>query len=142
MESHCSESLISTDGGRRGRAPSHSHPDTHTRVHRQWHSSTERAHYILSLSYHQGPDHTVGQRPATGGHVLACSRVRRSNTGGFISSSSSQLPGPDISSWCYCFASVLLSCPFLSTTARWKGLLSQEVCVCVCVCGKKGRGFV
>lgn len=137
MESHY-ESLISTDGAHRGRTPSHTHTHSHTRMHRQWlSSSTERAHYILSPSYHQGPDHTVGRRPATGGHVLACSRVRRGNTGGFISSSSSQLPGPDISWWCYCLASALLSCPFLSTTARWKGLLSQEA-----FRGEKGSGVV
>lgn len=114
----------------------HTHTQSHTRMHRQWlsSSSSERAHYILSPSSHQGPDHTVGRRPAAGGHVLACSRVRRGNAGGFISSSSSQLPRPDISWWCYCLASALLSCPFLSTTARWKGLLSREGC------GVKARG--
>lgn len=94
-----------------------------TCFHRSRLSSPAWAHYIpptLLHHDHQGPDHTVGQRPATGGHVLAFSRVRN-NTSGLISSSTSQLPGPDISSLCYCFAWVLLSCPFLSTTALRKG---------------------
>lgn len=93
-----------------------------------------------SYHSHQGPDHTVGRRPATGGHVLAFSRVR--NTSGLISSSTSQIPGPDISSPCYCFAWALLSCPFLSTTALRRGLHSQAGCVCgirwLCVSGGWG----
>lgn len=86
-------------------------------------SSPDWAHCIPptpSHHYHQGPDHTVGRHPATGSHVLAFSRVRNNNSSGLISSSTSQLPGPDISSWCYCFAWVLLSRPFLSTTVLRK----------------------
>lgn len=112
---------------------------THTHIHknssnRPQPSSPDWAHYIPrtpSHHYRQGPDHTVGRRPATGVHVLAFSRVRNNNTSGLISSSTSQLPGPDISSRCYCFAWTLLSCPFLSTTALRKGLHSQEVGACL-----------
>ncbi len=113
------------------------HTHTYTRktcANRPRPSSTDWAHYILptpSHHYHQGPDHTVGRRPATGGHVLAFSRVRNNNTSGLISSSTSQHPGPDISSQCYCFAWALLSCPFLSTTALRKGLHSRGVGACL-----------
>lgn len=110
------------------------HTCEHTHAHTPADISTAVQTRLItshSPSYHshQGPDHTVGRRPATGGRVLAFSRVR--NTSGLISSSTSQIPGPDISSRCYCFAWALLSCPFLSTTALRKGLHSQAGCVCV-----------
>lgn len=141
VESHYNRPLISTNREHRRRAPCNTHASMHAHTHthktcsdRQRPSSPDWAHYIPptpSHHHHQGPDHTVGRRPAAGGRVLAFSRVRNNNTSGLISSSTSQLPGPDISSRCYCFAWALLSCPFLSTTALRKGLRSRGVGACL-----------
>lgn len=124
VESHYNRPLISTNREHRRSAQ---HPWWHTKTYRQacinTHTHTQnllrqttaqqyrpgslhptRPPAPPSHHYHQGPDHTVGRRPATGGHVLAFSRVKNNNTSGLISSSTSQLPGLDISSRCYCFA--------------------------------------
>lgn len=74
---------------------------------------------------HPPPPHTTARALTTQwvdaqpqGFVCKHSEWETNNASGLISQSTSQLPGLDISSQCYCFAWVLLSCPFLSTTAR------------------------